>query len=187
MKQKKIDDDRLLEMFHAGTLQKDIAVHFGVSPVAVSKRLKRLLPDPLMNHDLTEQQKRFVIEKGKGKNNTQAALIAYECSSLESAKVIGSQLMADPDIKIAISDLMASEGLTRRYRIQRLRNHVDNRDPHVSLKGLDLSFRLDGSYAPEKHVNLNLDYGTLTKEIQELERQIAAFEGKNTEVLGNGN
>lgn len=156
MRQRKIDDNQLLEMFREGKIQKEIAKYFNCSPVAVSKRLKRLLPDPLVNHSLTEQQKRFVIEKGKGKSNTQAALAAYECGSLQSAKVIGSQLMSDPEINTAIQELMDSEGLTRRYRVRRLRHHVDNRDPNVSLKGLDMSFKLDGSYAPEKHVSVSL-------------------------------
>jgi predicted transcriptional regulator len=47
MKQRKIDDTQLLEMLKEGKLQKDIAEHFGVSPAAVCKRLKRLLPQPV--------------------------------------------------------------------------------------------------------------------------------------------
>ncbi|MFZ5988086.1 MAG: terminase small subunit [Bacillota bacterium] len=140
-------------------MQKEIAEYFRVSPVAICKRLKRLLPQPeeiLDKHNLTEQQKRFVIEKTKGKTNTQAVLESYEVSSMGSAKVIGSNLMAKPEIKMAINELMEHHCLTRSYRIHKLKQHIDNRDPNVSLKALDLSWKLDGSYAPEKHLNANI-------------------------------
>jgi polyhydroxyalkanoate synthesis regulator phasin len=142
-----------------------------------------LLPDPLANHNLTEQQRRFVIEKSKGKTNTQAALLSYDCNSLQSAKVIGSQLMSDPEINTAIQDLMTSEGLTRRYRVSRLKQHVDNRDPNISLKALDQSWRLDGSYAPEKHLNVNVDIDRTSREIEELKRQLAEIEERERELL----
>lgn len=106
---------------------------------------------------LTEKEQKFCVEKAKGKTATQAVMDSFEVTSRESAKVIGSQLMAKPEIQAAIADLMTHHGLTRSYRIGRLKDHVDNRDPNISLKGLDMSFRLDGSYAPSKHVNINID------------------------------
>jgi hypothetical protein len=75
--------------------------------------------------------------------------------------------MKDPDVKTAIKDLLASEGLTRRYRIRRLKDHINNRDPNVSLKGLDMSFRLDGGYAPEKHMVATVSYQEISKARQE--------------------
>jgi hypothetical protein len=42
-----------------------------------------------------------------------------------------------------------------------------------------MSWRLDGSYAPEKHANLNIDYGSLTKEIEDLERALAEYDAKH--------
>lgn len=171
MKARKIDDAGLLEMYHAGKLQKDIAEYFGVSPVAVSKRLKRLLPQPetvLDKHGLTDKEKMFCIQKAQGISNTGAAIASFDVGSIESAKVIGSQLMAKPEIQQTIQDLMDAHGLTRSYRIGKLKNHVDNRDPNISLKALDQSWKLDGSYVPEKHdhggisftqVNLGLSNG----------------------------
>jgi hypothetical protein len=142
-----------------------------------------LLPDPLANHNLTEQQRRFVIEKSKGKTNTQAALLSYDCNSLQSAKVIGSQLMSDPEINTAIQDLMTSEGLTRRYRVRRLKQHVDNRDPHVSLKALDQSWKLSGEYAPEKYLSMNLDIDATNAKIRELKSKLAEIEEQEKELL----
>jgi len=43
---KKIDDEVMLRPLEAGKQQKKIAAHFGVSPAAICKRVKRLLPKP---------------------------------------------------------------------------------------------------------------------------------------------
>lgn len=164
MRQKLIDDSKLLEMHREGKPQKEMAAFFNVSPVAVSKRLKRLLPQPgtiLDKYDLTERERAFVIQKAKGKSNTQAALESCDATSRESAKAIGSTLANKPEVKQAIDEVMENCGLTRTYRVIKLKNHVDNRDPGISLKALDMSFKLDGSYAPEKHVSLsNINIGT---------------------------
>lgn len=173
---RKIDDNKLLEMFRAGKLQKEIAAHFKVSPVAICKRLKRLLPKPeaiLDKHNLTDKEKCFVIEKARGKTNTQAVLSSYEVSSMESAKVIGSQLMSKPEVQTAISELMEHHGLTRSYRIKKLKTHVDNRDPNVSLKALDMSFKIDGTYQEQQdkpHVSIVQQVLAIQKLEAELEK-----------------
>lgn len=155
MRQRKTNDEVILKLLKEGKNQKEIASHFGCSAVAVHKRVKRLLPPPKSLENLTEKEQRFVIEKAKGKTNTQAALASYEVSSMESAKVIGCQLMGRLEIQKAIEELMEFHGLTRSYRIGKLKTHVDNADPTVSLKALDQSWRLDGSYAPERSVSLS--------------------------------
>lgn len=172
MAQKKIiEDDVLIKMHRDGTPQKDIAAHFGVSPVAVCKRLKRILPPPetvLDKFDLTDKEKSFVIEKAKGKSSTQAVLSsAYEAGSMESAKQIGTQLMKKEEIRQAIDEVMDNCGLTRTYRVRKLKKHVDNRDPVVSLKALDMSFKLDGSYAPEKHAVAELSLFALAAQLED--------------------
>jgi len=147
---KKIDNEKVLEMFKAGVPQKDIAQHFNVSCPAICKKLKRLLPAPesvLDKYNFTDQQKQFVIEKAKGKTNTQAALASYEAGSLQSAKVIGSNLMAKPEVQQSINELLDTVGLTRLYRVRRLKQHIDSALPDISLKGLDMSFKLDGSFS----------------------------------------
>lgn len=157
---RKIDDNLLLAMIQEGKEQKEVATYFNCSPAAICKRLKRLSrPSPedvLDKYSLTDKQKAFCIEKAKGRTNTQAALAAYETSSMESAKVIGSQVMAKPEVRLAMDELMEHVGMGRGYRIRRLKSHVDNQDPIVSLKALDLSWKLDGSYAPDKHMVLDL-------------------------------
>ncbi len=158
MKERKIDDNLLLKLYQEGKEQKEIAKVFGCSPAAICKRLKRLIPPPLPAslEALTDAQKKFAIGVASGQTITNAALSAFEVTSRASAKTIGHRLMKDPKVKEAIEDLMNEEGLSKRYRIKRLRQHVDSPDGLISLKALDMSFKLDGSYAPEKHMNMDI-------------------------------
>jgi len=168
--ERKTNDNIILEMLKEGKTQKEIAEHFGCSPAYICKRLKKITPQPesiLDKYGLTDPQKQFCIEKAKGKTSTDAVMTSYEVTSRESAKVIGSQLMNKPEIQTALNELMDYHGLTRSYRVQRLKNHIDHSDPNVSLKGLDMSFKLSGDYAPEKHqiasANININ---ITPEIE---------------------
>jgi len=175
---KKIDDDQLLRMLEEGKTQKEAALYFKVSPVSVCKRLKRLLPAPesvLDKYNLTDRQKRFAIEKAKGLTNTAAVLESYEVSSRQSAKTLGSELMDNPEVQDAITELRAC-GLTHRYRAYRIKQHVDNRDPNISLKALDMSYRLDGSYAPQR-LEVGIEHRrAFEMEISEVERQLELLE-----------
>lgn len=156
MRAKKIDDDKLLEMLQQGMQQKEIAQIMEVSAPAICQRLKRLLPPPDSLKKLTEKERRFVLEKVKGKKtNTEAALLSYEVGSRESAKVIGSQLMDKPEIRKAIDDLMELKGYGREFRVEKLGQHMNNRDPNVSLKALDIGFKLANDYPPQRSINLN--------------------------------
>ncbi len=155
---KLIDDNRLIELHNEGKTQVEIAKEFGVSNVAVHKRLKKLLAGNVLDkYDLTPQQRAFVLEKAQGKTNVIAAMNSYDVTSRASAKVVGKDLMKKPAIIEAIGELMQQQGLTHEYRIRRLKNHVDSKDASASLKALDMAFRLDGSYPSEKKINLNLN------------------------------
>ena len=139
MGKKKIDDVVLLEMIRSGKKQKDIAEHFGVTPAAVSKRLKRLLPVPKSFTALTEKEQKFVQGRVQGMSQTQAALEAYDVSSRESAKALGHTISKAPHVRQAIEDLMDYHGLSRSFRVKKVREHVDNPDPNVSLRALTIS------------------------------------------------
>lgn len=183
MRKKKIDDAKLLAMISEGKQGIECAAFFGVSPAAISKRLKRLQPPPMPQslEALTPKEQRFCIEVANGKTQTQAAMNSFECGSMQSAKVIGSQLMNKHEIEMAIHDLMAEAGLTKRYRLQRLRQHVDSHSADVSLKALDQSWKLDGSYAPEKHINLDIDHEAIMAELRDIEKKKAEIAKKLAE------
>jgi hypothetical protein len=160
---KKVDDTKLLQMLAEGIEQKQIAAYFGCAPSYITKRKKRLqateIEEPPTFATLTDQQKKFCLSKAEGKTNVQAAADSYEVTSPDSAKSIGSALMKNEKIQNAIAELMEEIGMGRRYRVKKLKSHVENRDPSVSLRALDMSFRLADEYPANKNMNLNLNAG----------------------------
>lgn len=157
MRQRKVDDNIVLQLFREGKNQKQIAEHFKVSPVAIHKRLKKILPKPQSLEKLTDKERKFVIGVAEGKSRTQAVMESFDVSSRASAKAMQNALMQKDDIKIAITELMEIYGLTRGYRINKLKSHIDHVDPGISLKGLDMSFRLADDYPAIKSKNLNIN------------------------------
>lgn len=155
MAQRKIDDNVLLQLIREGEKnQREIADHFNVSSVAICKRLKKILPKPRSLENLTPKERKFAMAVAEGKSRTQAAMDSFDVSTRASAKAMQNVLMQKDDIKIAIAELMNIFGLTRGYRIYKLKSHVDHVDPSVSLKALEQTWKLDGSFAPEKHIAL---------------------------------
>jgi hypothetical protein len=50
---------------------------------------------------------------------------------------------------------MEQEGMGRHYRVKKLKSHVDNADPSISLRALDMSFKLADDYPANRNMNLN--------------------------------
>jgi len=172
---RKIDDIRLLEMAKEKVPQKEMAKVFKVSEPAVSKRLRKLIPPPNLSH-LTDKQAAFALAVAQGNTPTEAAFRAFDCKDRVSAKVMGCNMMKKPDINAGITELMDYHGLTRSYRVGKLRQHVDHVDPNVSLKALDQTWKLEGAYL-EKHMNYNLDFSDICRELEEVNRQIRELKG----------
>jgi len=149
---KKINHDELQEMLKGGRTQSDCARHFQVSEAAICKAVKRMRANeiPASMEKLTEKERAFVLNLAEGKSKTESALVAYDCTSRETAKVLGYRMAKDPDVAAALTDIMSQEGISRRRRIQRLRDLIESKDLTAVSKGLDMSWKLDGSYAPEK-------------------------------------
>ena len=157
---RKIDDKELLRLADGGTPQKDIAGLMGVSGPAISKRLKQLrsvAARPAVLDALTPQQERYVMEVASGKNQTQAALAAYECGSLDSAKTLGSRLAKNETIRDAITAVMETEGLTRGVLVKRLKDHVEGKDASVSLKAVKTGLELHDCFPASKSVKMNIN------------------------------
>lgn len=148
---RRTDDHAILKMKAEGMTGKEIAAYFGVSPAYICKRLKRLTPvkEPESFANLTEKQKRFVLEKAEGKSNTDAAMVAFDVTSRDSAKALGYTMMKDPDVDRAIKDIMADEGLTKRHIVKKLKDLVNHPDGHISAKGIDMSSKLMDLYPKE--------------------------------------
>lgn len=164
-------------MVERGVSQRGCAEYFGCSPAAICKTLKRIrsLTLPESVERLTDKQRAFVLAKAGGMTNADAVMQAYNVTTKESAKALGTQLMQDPDIKVAMVDLMAQEGIPKRYRIKRLKDIIDAKDPAVAARGLDMSFKLGNDYAPEK-VDVTIDHRILSARIEEIHARLRGNE-----------
>lgn len=150
------NDETILQLLREGKTHQEIADHFRVSRVAIGKRVKKLNPKPDLSH-LTSKEQSFVLEMAKGTGHVEAVLSSYDVKDRKSAATMGLDLLKKPEITKSIEALMEYNGLSREYRIKKLRQHVDNVDANVSLKALDMSFKLDSSYPPTKNLNMNAD------------------------------
>jgi phage terminase small subunit len=154
---RKIIDTELIELLDQGMTQKEAAQHFNCSEPAISKRLSKLrsrVPQAFEKL-LTKKQKNFALALAEGQSKTQAAALAYDTTTIDSARTIGKRLSVDSDIKIAVAEILQRNGLTKQYRVNRLRELVDSLDPSVVLRALEITFKLEGSYSPETH-NINV-------------------------------
>jgi hypothetical protein len=174
-------------MMKDGRTQKEAAVFFGVSEAAVSKRLKRLKPLPKSLENLSNKERKFALEFAGGKSQTQAAFDSFEVSSRASAKAIGNQLMKKPSVNAAIADLMEYHGASRSYRVGKLKQHIDSRDPGISLKALDQSWKLDGAYQEEKPnqtINIKQNLAILQMDARRLEEEREKLKAKLAGIRG---
>ena len=155
MTRKTTDQDiiRAMERIDRGNItQKEIAAELGVTPSALNQRIKKLRAQavPVSFQSLTEKQKRFALAKVEGKTNLEAVKSAYDVTNNESAKSMATVLMHDPDVNLAIADLLAQEGIPKRRRVQRLRDMIECPDLAIAGRGLDMGFKLAGDYAPQQ-------------------------------------
>jgi len=155
---KKVDDVKLLEMLRDGIEQKQIAAHFGCAPSYITKRKKQLLPtkavEPETFSSLTEPQKRFCLAKIQGATNIAAVQSAYETTTPESAKSMGTVLMKNTAIQASIAELLEEQGLGRRQRVKKLISHVENIDPALSLRALTEAMKIGDDYPASKNFNI---------------------------------
>jgi phage terminase small subunit len=182
---RKINDTELATMLESGKSKKECADYFGVSKSAITQRVKKLKAYASFNK-LTEKKKEFVLAKVEGKTNMEAVKASYDVTTNESAKALATQLMQDPDVTLAIRDLMAQEGIPRRHRVKRLKDIIDCADMSAVGKGLDMSFKLTGEYAPEKFEEI-IDYRSLNlsgtvRELTELLAQRKAQQAQQGDV-----
>jgi phage terminase small subunit len=187
---RKVDDEKLLDMLHSGMQQKTIARLFGVSPQYINKRIGQLksyeaseINEPPTFATLTTAQKKFCISKAQGETNIAAVMQSYEVTSQKSAKSLGTTLMRNPSIQASIAELMDLHGLTKNDRIRQLKKLVYSKDGNVSLKALDQTWKLDGSYAPQD-VNMQVDIRAITARADQLLREMKRMDEEEKELQG---
>lgn len=181
----KIDLVKLDDLMKQGLNGVECALHFDCSTAAICKAVKKLPRDePESMRDKTEQQKTFIRQVASGLLPTQAAAVAYKCTTEDSARTMGKRMMRDPDIATAIGDLLYQEGIGRRRRVQRLRDMVESTDFSAVGKGLDLAAKMCGDLAPTQiDVNINYNPESMRDRMVELR---AMLEEANTIDVGAG-
>lgn len=149
---KVIDDTKLTELYQQNRTLKSIGDELGVSHVAVHKRIKRLrlskLPKSL--EKLTDKEKGFCMAVVGGQSRISAVMQTYDVTSRESAKAIQKTLMKNPEIRACIEDMMEMKGIGRDFRLTKLSEHMNHPDPVISLKSLDMAFKLSGDAEESK-------------------------------------
>lgn len=187
MNMNRINVDQLQEMLKSQS-QADCARYFNVSEAAICKAVKRLNAAvlPASMDKLTRKEKDFAMNLSEGKSPTESAMKAYDCKSRYVAKTIGCRMAKDPDISTAVSDLMAQEGIPKRRRIQRLGDLIESNDLSAVSRGLDMSWKLTGEYAPEK-IDAIVDYRSLNigATISELRELLAGAKTEQVKQCSN--
>lgn len=158
MNRRKVNDSVLSQMLSEGKTQAEIAAYFKVSRAAICKKLKRLqsLNPPESFRQLTQKEQSFALALAQGKSQTKAALDAFECSSLKSAKALGSEVANRGDVRQAVNDLLEAKGLGREYRFQKLKSFVEHSDVGVGLAALREACKIGDDYPAQKNMNMNL-------------------------------
>ena len=140
---------------------KEAAALLGISPPGLHKKIakyKRQLP-PESLKVITSPAKRIFLEaKAAGMGNKQSARLAYPDAQESSLSVLASKIMAEPQAQVAMQDLMARNGIDRNRRVSVLAQVINSPDLNLAVKGLDQSWKLDGSYAPDRlDINARVD------------------------------
>jgi hypothetical protein len=139
-----INDAKLTELYRQGMPLKEIGKELGVSHVAIHKRAKRLnlsrLPEAFK--PLTEKERQFCLTVAGGQSRINAVMATYDVVNRNSAKALQHTLMKNPEIRLAIDELMEQKGIGRDFRITKLGEHIQSPDPVVSLKALDMACKI---------------------------------------------
>lgn len=122
-----------------------------------------------MANRLTKKQREFVEEYAETGNGTASVLAVYDTEDKNTAAVIASENLRKPNIQIALEEALPDEMLLEVHReglfaskeIWKNNNesgtieHVgDEPDFAVRHKYLDTAYKLKGSYAVEKHMDV---------------------------------
>lgn len=120
-----------------------------------------------MARKLTHKEKGFVQDIVKGETGVQAALNNYNTKDYSTAGAIASENLKKPKIVQALQEALPDEMLIEVHReglyatkpIYSKEGQLVGEDADFSVrhKYLDSAYKLKGSYAAEKHINLNID------------------------------
>jgi hypothetical protein len=113
-------------------------------------------PQKNMARTLTKKRKGFVrdyLDTGIG---TLAVKKNYNVAKDTTAGVIASQLLDDPQIQEAIADALPDALLAKKHLALLNKMQGDEIDVNAVKYGLEMAYKIKGTYAPEKSTSLNV-------------------------------
>lgn len=108
-----------------------------------------------MARGLTRKREGFVKDYVETGERVLAVKNNFDVEKDTTASVIASQLLNDPKVKQAIADALPDELLAEKHLKLLNKMQGDEIDVVAVKYGLDMAYKIKGSYAPEKHVNIN--------------------------------
>jgi len=125
--------------------------------------------------ELTKKQKIFVKEYVKSENGTQSALKAYDTKSENVAGALASENLRKPKIVAVLKSLAERipDELLEKVHLEglvagKMVGETLEPDYAVRHKYLDSGYKLKGSYAPDKAINLNIQTDITNPKAREL-------------------
>lgn len=143
-----------------------------------------------MENKLTKQEKGFVKDYVETGNGTQSVMNNMKVKNENVAGVTATRLLREVKIQDAIKSIADSipnelleqvhrEGLQASEKFyDRDGNQIEQPDYSVRHKYLDSAYKLKGSYAPDKTINVNVDIES-SQEIKDLANKLDELDKKN--------
>ena len=124
-----------------------------------------------MARSLTKKEKGFVKDDLETGNGVESALKNYDTEDYSTAGAIASENLKKPKIQMALQEAFPDEEL---YELHREGLHDE--DLSIRHRYLDTAYKLKGSYAAEKHINLNINEAPSPR-LQELANKLRQANG----------
>jgi phage terminase small subunit len=113
---------------------------------------------------LTPKQAKFVKGVAQGKSQTQAALEAYDTTSIDVAKNIGSDNLTKPNVREAIELAMEKLNLTPDRVLKPIDDALNDDDVKTRLMGTDRALKL---MQPRGDSNININFNQVVQNDQD--------------------
>lgn len=110
-----------------------------------------------MEGKLTRKQQGFVNDIVAGETGVQAALNNFDTTNYQSAASIAHENLNKPEVQFAIKEALPNELLAKVHREGLAAMKLGEPDMAVRAKYLDMAHKIQGNYAAEKHINLNIE------------------------------
>lgn len=149
---------------------------------------------------LSKKERGFVRDYVKTGNGTKSVLNNYDTESEHVAGVMAVENLGKPRIQQAIAERIPDDLLVEKHHallnkleVKRTFNQeigewieieTGQIDTIAVSKGLDMAYKIKGSYAPEKTMNVNIEIEA-TDEIKKLADELNAIHAR-TNISGNG-